>query len=186
MRQEDLMPRGIYTGIGASETPTSALPTLNKLGFFLAVRGLVLRSGGAAGADSAFEAGARAGLAAVAERTGRPAPDQLEIFRPEDVQPWCLEELVNHLDPGVRLATMRPFVRGLLARDMQQVLGRDGKRPSLFVLYWTQTLDGTDRRAGGTRYAVRCAQAHGIPTLNVLDTDFSAAYAWAAGYIARG
>lgn len=186
MRREVLTPTGVYTGIGSRETPREALAILHRLGFYLGASGLILRSGGAKGADSAFEAGARAGIEAAAARANTTPPAHLiEVFRPEDVLPWCYKELEEHLDPGVSQQSMAPVVRGLLARNMQQVLGRHGDSPSAFVLYWSKMSDGTHHRGGGTRYAVRCAQAHGIPTLNLLDTDFSAAFAWATGCLQR-
>lgn len=170
----------VYTGIGSRRAPKSALDLAGRLAFCLTHHGLTLRTGGAEGMDTAFEEGCRARMAdtKAIRRTGL-----LEVFRPEDSQRWCHEEVKRHLDPGVSLQDMSPFVAGLLARNMQQVLGHDGKVPSMFVLYWTPTPDGTSLRAGGTRYAVRCAKAHGIPTLNLLDTTFEAALDWASDHV---
>lgn len=171
----------VYTGVGSRRATQEALALASKLAFCLTHHGLTLRSGGAAGMDIAFEAGCRARMAdydRAIRRTGL-----LEVYRPDDAQPWCYEEVKKHLDPGVSLKGMRPFVAGLLARNMQQVLGRDGKHPSMFVLYWTPVPDGTSRDAGGTRYAVRCAKAHGIPTLNLLDQSFEAALDWASDHV---
>lgn len=169
----------VYTGIGSREAPDTALQVAYKLAFYLAHHGLTLRSGGAVGMDTAFATGAtnRMGLT----QGHYPRRDGLlEVFRPEDAQPWCYEEVSKHLDPGSTLDRMRPFVAGLLARNMQQVLGRDGAAKSAFVLYWTPVADGTARNAGGTRYAVRCAKAHGVPSLNLLNTSFQAALEWAS------
>jgi hypothetical protein len=47
----------IYAGIGHRNTPENILDVMRRLGAFLAANGCVLRSGGAQGADSAFEAG---------------------------------------------------------------------------------------------------------------------------------
>jgi predicted Rossmann fold nucleotide-binding protein DprA/Smf involved in DNA uptake len=46
-----------YTGIGNRSTPTALLPVLTKISQILANKGLILRSGGAEGADEAFEQG---------------------------------------------------------------------------------------------------------------------------------
>ena len=46
-----------YTGIGSRETPPEALQTMARCARWLAEHGLVLRSGGAPGADTAFESG---------------------------------------------------------------------------------------------------------------------------------
>lgn len=166
MRPEASTIVGTYTGIGASEPSDAGYSFGHKLAFYLAKHGFRLRSGGARGMDTAWALGA-----------GLVTKDS-EIFLPQSVPAWCYEEVVNYLDPGCSLSTMRPVVRDLLARNMQQVLGRDGNAKSMFVLYWTKTLDGADKNAGGTRYAVRCAKAHGIPTLNILDSDLSSVLAW--------
>jgi len=47
-----------YTGVGSRKTPLSILKVMRKLGYKLAIDGWMLRSGGADGADSAFEKGA--------------------------------------------------------------------------------------------------------------------------------
>ena len=46
-----------YTGIGSRETPTAILDLMIAIGGVLAQRGFTLRSGGADGADDAFEQG---------------------------------------------------------------------------------------------------------------------------------
>ena len=46
-----------YSGIGSRETPDNVLVVMEKLGAAFAKKGFVLRSGGADGADSAFERG---------------------------------------------------------------------------------------------------------------------------------
>lgn len=47
----------IYTGIGSRKTPDSTLKEFESIGRELASRGYLLRSGGAPGADYAFEKG---------------------------------------------------------------------------------------------------------------------------------
>ena len=46
-----------YTGIGSRETPEEVLSLFTIVGEFLAKKGYMLRSGGAKGADKAFEVG---------------------------------------------------------------------------------------------------------------------------------
>lgn len=45
----------IYTGIGSRETPEWAICKIKKIGGYLYDKGYTLRSGGADGADLAFE-----------------------------------------------------------------------------------------------------------------------------------
>ena len=49
-----------YTGVGGRETPPHVLNLMTRIAQGLAKVGGILRSGGARGADSAFEAGAGA------------------------------------------------------------------------------------------------------------------------------
>ena len=46
-----------YAGIGSRETPGLMLGAFARIGEFLAKKGYTLRSGGADGADTAFEVG---------------------------------------------------------------------------------------------------------------------------------
>jgi len=46
-----------YAGIGSRSTPDNVLGIMEKLGIVLAKKGFILRSGGADGADKAFEKG---------------------------------------------------------------------------------------------------------------------------------
>ena len=48
---------GYYAGVGSRETPLDVLKTMWKIGNYLATKGYTLRSGGAKGADTAFENG---------------------------------------------------------------------------------------------------------------------------------
>ena len=58
LKAEELNPeKRIYTGVGSRETPVPILTVITTLAKVLAQRGWVLRSGGAHGADSAFETG---------------------------------------------------------------------------------------------------------------------------------
>ena len=46
-----------YTGVGSRETPSDILEVMESVGYALASQGWTLRSGGAVGADQAFERG---------------------------------------------------------------------------------------------------------------------------------
>lgn len=47
----------IYAGIGSRKTPPEIIEIFERMGSWLAKKGHILRSGGAEGADSAFEKG---------------------------------------------------------------------------------------------------------------------------------
>ncbi len=135
-----------YCGIGSRDTPAMVLALMTRIAIHLAKKGYILRSGGAKGADSAFEKGAGA----------------KEIFYARDALPWTYEEVQKHLPKGYTWKGMRDYVQNLLARDMMQVLGRNGDEPVEFVICWTPT-----DKLGGTGYAIRYALAHNIPVYNL-------------------
>lgn len=154
-----------YAGIGSRDIPVGPLHRLLiGVGAGLARNGFTLRSGGARGCDSLFEYGHRN----CEPRNGGPEIQPPEIFRPEPPPPeWTFRLVREFLDPGRKLETFGPGVRNLLARNMQQVLGRNGDSPSMFVLYWTAAESYEGPEAGGTRYALRCAERYGVPMLNL-------------------
>ena len=47
-----------YTGIGSRKTPKTILKLFTEVAIYLSKQGYILRSGGAKGADQAFERGA--------------------------------------------------------------------------------------------------------------------------------
>jgi len=124
-----------------------------QMGKALALRGWVLRSGGADGADWAFDWGC--GL----------VRGESEIFFATDAKKWALKEAVNYVPLGrPPFTTWRRRSQQFAARNMMQVLGRDQTQPVKFVLCYFpgKVFDG-----GGTGYAVRCALKHGIKVYNL-------------------
>lgn len=142
------------------------MDTLSRLARQLELGGWVLRSGGADGADSAFEAG-------------------IESRAKEIYLPWANFNgksgiLANKAqwDEAERLASavhpawsfLKPAVRKLHARNTFQILGLDLATPSAFVLCWTP--DGAENetqrtaKTGGTGTAIVLAHRHGIPVIN--------------------
>jgi len=144
---------------------------MTKIALFLAQNGYVLRSGGAEGADSAFERGVR--------QSG--FPSLMEIWLPwrgfnnrsgptyhyKDYPHNCWEYQVSekHHPNWGRLSDA---VRKLMCRNANQVFGNcvETSSNSLFVICWTK--DGLD--SGGTGQAIRVAREVGIPVYN-LNTD---------------
>ncbi len=143
-----------YAGIGSRNTPEDVLVLMTKLAIGLEALHYVLRSGDAKGADKAFQKGAV----------------YKEIFLSKDAKPWAIEEVKKYI-PTDRSGfdNWTPYVKGLLARNMMQVLGKNGDQPVSFVLCWAPSLCYTDSSSGGTGYAIRCAIAHSIPVWNMYD-----------------
>jgi len=147
----------IYTGIGARETPAHIQLLMTAIAKALDTKGYTLRSGGAKGADSAFEKG-------------------VSKITPEIYLPWkgfrkstsllytpspMAHTIAAKYHP--RWNTLKSTVKLLMARNTHQILGQDLRTLSNFVVCWTA--DG--KNSGGTGQALRLAVACKIPIYNL-------------------
>lgn len=147
-----------YAGIGARTTGSEMLRLMSRVASRLGELGLVLRTGGAPGADQAFISGVADGF--------------VEIFLP-----WPSYEglggkarLSRPLAEAFEIASrhhpawggLKESVRALMARNVHVLLGASLEEPVAFVLYWTE-----DESRGGTAHALRVARAYGIPTIHL-------------------
>ena len=159
-----------YAGIGSRETPDWVIDIMEKMGTWLAKKGDTLRSGGADGADSAFERGCDKVNGAK------------EIFLPwkgfnGNNSPFYKYE---KSDEAIQLAKYyHPYWenlsqggRALQTRNTFQVLGIDLNTPSDFVVCWTK--DGKEK--GGTAQAMRIAKDKGIPIFNLGNYTYEQRY----------
>jgi hypothetical protein len=152
----------IYTGIGSRETPQSVLMTMKHLGQKAAMLGNMLRSGGANGADLAFERGCDM------------AEGQKEIYLPWKGFNNSTSQLYTIPDEAFDIASrIHPAwekcsqgAKKLHARNILQVLGQDLKTPTGLVICWTK--DGKD--IGGTRTAIVLAREYNIKIWNLWGT----------------
>lgn len=141
----------IYTGIGSRETPAEVLGIMTKLARWLAKRGWILRSGGADGADKAFEKGASkkeiylpwAGFNGSNSMLTEATKDALNLA-PQYHPAW------DRLSEGAKK---------LHARNCHQILGVNLDTPSSLVICYTK--DGKGQ--GGTGQALRLAKDYNIP-----------------------
>lgn len=157
-----------YAGIGSRETPKDVCFLMTAIAKRLASLGYTCNSGGADGADAAFERGA------VINR---------QIFLPWDgFNGRNIQNLTKLHGEGSYLVP--PFNGDLvrkyhpkpdalsdagwkfMSRNSYQVLGKDLNTPVEFVLCWTK--DG--KASGGTSQAMRIAKDYNIPIFN-LKTD---------------
>jgi hypothetical protein len=155
---------GFYCGVGSRRTPPDVLDLMVRISRRLHDEGWILRSGGAPGADTAFEAGA-----GVKKQVFLPWPGfNGRASRYDTVGPRGLA-LAERVHP--HFATLNRASRLLMTRNGYQVLGASLERPSAFVLCWTP--DGCthakNRSAatGGTGQAISIASAHRIPVFNL-------------------
>ena len=152
----------VYAGIGSRATPSSVLEVMTIMAAWLARRGWHLHSGGAAGADSAFAAGAPAERRTVflpwPGYRGCRGPDCRTLSR--DRMHTCLA-IAADLHPTWHRCS--PAARTLHARNTAILLGQDADTPVHAVVAWTSQ----GRVSGGTGMGIRIARRYGIPVLNL-------------------
>lgn len=159
-----------YTGIGSRNTPTHIQAIMRHIGAFLASEGWILRSGGANGADTAFEQG----LDRVALRprkeiylpwvgfNNNPSP-----LHPRDY-PFSDEEIAISAGHHPAWDRCSPSAKLMHQRNLRQIIGHpsvcgEHVQASKFVVCWTEN----GLMKGGTSQALRIAVAIGIPIINL-------------------
>jgi hypothetical protein len=152
-----------YAGIGSRCTPSSILNLMERIALILAQCGLVLRSGGAVGADLAFEKGCdRAfGKKEIFLPWGGFNGSDSPLFPPSNKA----EALAASHHPNWEACTH--VARKFHARNCQQVLGKALNDPVDFVLFGAPETNGVVE--GGTAMSVRLARQRGIPAFNLWD-----------------
>jgi hypothetical protein len=149
-----------YAGIGSRKTPVNVLEIMTRVACALELDGWTLRSGGANGADTAFERGVN-------------DPQKKQIFLP-----WkgfngkssifyepCADamEMAEQFHPNWNACNS--YARKFHARNCYQVLGPSLEQPVKFIVCWTPGAKVT----GGTGQALRIAQHHNIEICNMAD-----------------
>ena len=153
----------IYTGISSRETPGEILSLFKKLATYLAKQSYVLRSGGAKGADIAFETGCDKANGKkeiyVPWRNFEGSNSTLIVSNNQSTKPYTIAQQFHpywhNLSQGARK---------LQARNTHQILGYDLDNPvfSNFVICWTKS----GRGQGGTGQAIRIAKHYNIPVFD--------------------
>lgn len=157
-----------YTGVGSRETPEPMLEQMRALGATLAKAAFTLRSGGADGADMAFEQGARSAAGA-----------RMQIYLPwqafngNSSPLYTVDRRALDIARGLHPTWHRltPSARKLHGRNCYQVLGLSLDTPSRFLVCWTS--DGCEStrtrsvKTGGTGTAIELAERHGVPVFNL-------------------
>jgi hypothetical protein len=153
----------IYTGVGSRETPLDIIREMHLIAKMLASNSYILRSGGADGADSAFEQGCDE------------AEGKKEIYLPwQGFNNSKSQFYTVSKDALLLAATIHPCwdslsqgAAKLHGRNCYQVMGRDLETPSAFLVCWTKN----GELVGGTRTAIKLAERHKIPIYNLFFPD---------------
>lgn len=151
-----------YTGIGSRKTTKSVQDLFSRIGTYLESKGYWLRSGGADGADSAFESG-------VKEKKQIWLP--WKNFNNNSSTLILPNNLNNHLKIITELniiseshfSNLNGAAVKLHCRNINQVIGFiENPIYSNFVLCWTDE----GKQIGGTATAIKYAELLGIPVYN--------------------
>jgi hypothetical protein len=153
-----------YAGIGSRKSPPEVLDNMTTIAQQLAGHGWLLRSGGADGADMAFESGC--------DSVSGPK----EIFIP-----WKGFNNSSSLlyaptkDSFVLASTIHPAwehlsygARKLHARNAHQILGIELDDPVDLVICWTKN----GKEVGGTSTAIKLAKQYKIRIINLATEVF--------------
>lgn len=166
-----------YAGIGSRETPKQIISVMNQIARVLYREGYTLRSGGAPGADQAFEWG----VWSAANDEGN-ANKRAEIYLPwasfeHGTRPPIVPKLIEPGDGAREIAEvyhprwryLKFGAKKLIARNTHQILGPDltNVDPVDFVICWTKGAKG----GGGTGQAIRIAKGWDIPVYDLGTRD---------------
>lgn len=172
-----------FAGVGSRDAQfiPSVMEEIESIAYELVQKSYILRSGGADGADTAFEKGvdrliteteARVGCARGMNRLkqiflpwrlmkskrfpeGHPSP----LYHPSTEALEMARELLGPSHWG----NLKESWRLMHARNCHQVLGANLDSPVDFVLCWTPY----GKETGGTATAIKLARRHNIPVINM-------------------
>jgi hypothetical protein len=153
-----------YAGIGSRETPKEVCLYMTAIAKRLASLGYTCNSGGADGADSAFERGAVVNRQIFLPWDGfnkRTVANMIKLHGEGSyLVPPFNPDLVRKYHPKPDALSDAGWK--FMSRNSYQVLGKDLDTPVEFVLCWTK--DG--KASGGTGQALRIAKDRRIPIFN--------------------
>ena len=152
-----------YAGIGARETPESILALMRGIAAMLAERGYTLRSGGARGADTAFEYATPVLVKMEIYLPWNGFEGKADTMRATPAQLATARSIAEKYHPNWIACT--EGAKKMHTRNVMQMLGLRCKDPSSFVVCWTR--DG--KFTGGTGQALRIAEGYNIPIYNLHD-----------------
>ncbi len=171
-----------YAGVGARATPAEVLAGMSDVARALGDAGFALSTGGADGADLAFETGALRTDAPVTVHTpwpgyngyrpGRDPESGIDVIHPEPsdtVGGMSFLHLARSHHPAWHRC--RRGARALFVRNVSILAGaldNDGAvLPVRAAIAWTPNGSALGREAGGTGHTLRVAAELGIPVVNL-------------------
>lgn len=159
-----------YTGIGSRNTPWEICMLMSAIAKKYANAGWVLRSGGAEGADTAFENGAviahgKQEIYIPWEGFNQHYSGRTSLLVTDKLTLESADKLAAEVHPAWDRCS--PAAKKLHIRNTFQVLGINLLRPSSLLICWAP-IQG-DSIKGGTRTAWEIAKLYDIPRFNLAD-----------------
>lgn len=159
----------IFTGIGSRKTPKSIQYIMTIFAYSL---NETLRSGGADGADTAFEIGSAQKEIYLPSKDFNGNDSNLVVTEFDNFKD--IYEVAEAIHPN--WSACSDYAKLLHTRNVCQVLGKNLDKPSDILVCWTP--DGANNRTnhvssitGGTGTAIRLAGKFDIMVLNLLNID---------------
>jgi hypothetical protein len=169
-----------YAGIGSRETPKEICNKMTEIASLLEKQDFILRSGGAQGADHAFEIGIS-------------DPLMMDIYLPymnfnnKSGSKYIFISNHDHINYKAAYESLKYHPRGfnmshgtkvMMIRNYFQACGLVNQSNSSFVICWTpKGANGytikTRYEDGGSGQCIRIAAAHNIPVYNLKDSRYS-------------
>lgn len=179
-----------YAGIGSRETSIDIQKEMYKIAKELESIGYVGQSGGAIGADKAFEganqpwekedgtvAGTKEFTKSKSNVTkwakysdGKNIASKFVVFKSSDSNDK-VRNIAKEIHPKKQELSEKDGL-DLHARNTFQVFGKNLDTPVDFVLFYAQEQKDSIRPKGGTGQAVEMARLKGIPTINMADKNW--------------
>ena len=171
-----------YAGVGSRRTPPDVLRAMSDIAQSLGEAGVALSTGGADGADRAFETGALRTDAPITVHTpwpgyngyrpGRDPETDIDVVHPsstETLQGHRYADLAQEHHPYWNRCSRG--ARALFLRNVSILAGAlddDGENlPVRAVIAWTPNGLPVGREAGGTGHTLRTAASLDIPCINL-------------------
>lgn len=158
-----------YTGVGSRRTPNAVCRLMTRIAGRMEARGWHLRSGGADGADRAFEDGVSDRSRLTVYVGWKKLVHDASCVCPDGEVRSRAEQMLSEVHPA--WDRLQWAARALHTRNAFQVLGSELSSPSRLLICWTP--DGAEEeretsvRTGGTRTAIVIACRHGVPVINL-------------------
>lgn len=169
-----------FAGIGSRETPEPILRIMTRAGTVLCNLGYRLRSGGAGGADLAFQLGVRLSprFYEIGMEIYIPWNNFSDFYEDPSEGIWNADKFYDTKERSKEIAIqargsaerLSPGGLSLHARNSYQALGRFLDDPVKMVICYAKPLSN-NRVKGGTNTAVQIARSHNVPIINLATDD---------------